>query len=292
MGGIRMKEYQEIKCDLSENILTITMNRPERYNTYTQTLGNEMIDAFQAANRNDQVRVVIVTGAQAGKNFCAGMDLADAGNTFNSTAVPLMEHRDSGGVLALAIYDCNKPVIAAMNGSAVGVGFTMTLPMDFRIASNKAKMGAVFVRRGVVPDGCSSFFLPRLVGMSNAMRIAMTGNVMTAQEMYEMGLLYQIVEPDQVMTAARALARDIAVNCAPVSCAIVRRMFWTMQGASSPMDAHEIESQLYWYLGNSPDAAEGVNSFLEKRSPRYAMSPTKDLPPCYPWWSERTFHNK
>jgi len=287
-----VKEYKDIKYEISESILTITIHRPDRYNAYTDNLCRELIDAFQSGDKDDNVRVIILTGDPAGKNFCAGMDLGNAGSTFDITSTPVMEHRDSGGELALAIYDCNKPVIAALNGSAVGVGFTMTLPADFRIASNRAKFGAVFVRRGVVPDGCSSYFLPRVVGMSNAMKIAMSGKVMTAAEMDSMGLFYKVVEPDQVMAEARELAKDIAINCAPVSCAMVRRMFWTMQGVQSPMDAHEVESLLYWYLGNSPDAAEGVNSFLEKRDPKYSLSPTKDLPPCYPWWPERTFRNK
>ncbi|MBR2742306.1 MAG: enoyl-CoA hydratase/isomerase family protein [Clostridia bacterium] len=287
-----MKEYKDIKYEISEGILTITISRPERYNAYTDNLCQELIDAFGEGDRDDNVRVIILTGDPKGKHFCAGMDLGNAGSTFDITKTPLMEHRDSGGVLALAIFDCNKPVIAAINGSAVGVGFTMTLPCDFRIASNRGKYGAVFVRRGVVPDGCSSYFLPRIVGMSNAMKIALTGKVWKADELDKMGLYYKVVDPEDVMKEALELARDIATNCAPVSCAMTRRLLWSMQGAQSPMDAHEVESLLYWYLGAAPDAAEGVNSFLEKRDPKYSMSPTKDLPPCYPWQPKRTFRNK
>lgn len=287
-----MNAYKEIKCELSENILTIMINRPERHNAYTETLNAEMRDALAQADQNDEVRVIILTTNPEGKTFCAGMDLGAGGSTFDVKSIPEMEHRDSGGVLNLAIYDVNKPIIAAINGSAVGVGFTMTLPCDFRIVSKKAKLGAVFVRRGIFLDGAASYFLPRLVGMSNALKIALTGKIWTPAELESTGLFYKIVEPEEVMNEARALAKDIAVNCAPVSTVMIKRQLWSMQQADSPMAAHEAESLLYWNLGDSPDAAEGVNAFLEKRDPQWSLSPTKDLPHFYPWWPQRTFRNK
>lgn len=287
-----MKQYKEIKCEISERILTITINRPERYNAYTESMRDEIIDALDYADSDDNVRVVIVTGNPEGRNFCAGMDLGDAGSTFDYSKVKPEEHRDGGGMLTLRIFESKKPIIAAMNGSAVGVGFTMTLPMDFRIASNKAKMGAVFVRRGIVTDACCAYFLPRIAGMATAMKWGMTGKVFTAQEAFDDGILTQVVEPEEVMPTARALALDIAKNCAPVSVALVRQLMWRLQSANHPMDAHEIESMLFHWIGQQPDAAEGINSFLEKREPRYTMSVANGMPPFYPWWPKRTFRNK
>lgn len=287
-----MKEYKEIKCEVADHILTVMIDRPDRHNAYTETLNAEMRDALAWGDQNDDVRVIIITANPAGKTFCAGMDLGAGGSTFDVKQTPEMEHRDSGGVLNLAIYNVNKPVIAAINGSAVGVGFTMTLPCDFRIVSKKAKLGAVFVRRGIFLDGAASYFLPRLVGMSNALKIALTGQIWKPEELEKMGLFYKVVEPEDVMPEALALAKDIATNCAPLSTIMIKRQLWSMQQADSPMAAHEVESLLYWNLGDSPDAAEGVNAFLEKRDPQWNLSPTKDLPHFYPWWPNRTFRNK
>ena len=233
-----MKQYEQIKCEVSEHILTITIDRPEKFNAYTEHMREEMISALDEAYRDDEIRVIIFTGNPAGRNFCAGMDLSDAGSTFDYTAVDELDHRDGGGQLCLKIYESNKPIIGAINGSAVGIGFTMTLPMDFRIVSNKAKMGAVFVRRGIVNDGCSSYFLPRLIGMANAMYMVMTGKVIPASEAEKLGLVTQLVEPEEVYPAARALALDLAQNTAPVSAALVRTLMWQMQNASCPMEAH------------------------------------------------------
>ena len=287
-----MKQYEQIKCEVSEHILTITIDRPEKFNAYTEHMREEMISALDEAYRDDEIRVIIFTGNPAGRNFCAGMDLSDAGSTFDYTAVDELDHRDGGGQLCLKIYESNKPIIGAINGSAVGIGFTMTLPMDFRIVSNKAKMGAVFVRRGIVNDGCSSYFLPRLIGMANAMYMVMTGKVIPASEAEKLGLVTQLVEPEEVYPAARALALDLAQNTAPVSAALVRTLMWQMQNASCPMEAHEIESRLLHWVGQQRDATEGVTSFLEKRDPVYSMSPTRDMPSFYPWWEKRTFRNR
>ena len=287
-----MKQYEQIQCEVSDRILTITINRPEKANAYTEHMREEMISALDEAYRDDEIRVIIFTANPAGKNYCAGMDLSAAGSTFDYTGVDELDHRDGGGQLCLKIYESNKPVIGAINGSAVGIGFTMTLPMDFRIVSSRAKLGAVFVRRGIVNDGCSSYFLPRLIGMANAMYLVMTGKVVTAQEADRLGLVTRLEEPEEVYPAARALALDLAQNTAPVSAALVRRLMWQMQSAASPMDAHEIESRLLHWVGQQKDAGEGVSSFLEKRAPRYSMSPATDMPPFYPWWEERTFRNR
>ena len=287
-----MKDYKEIKCELADHVMTVMINRPERHNAYTESMNEEMRDAFRRADANDEVRVIVLTANPAGRTFCAGMDLGGGGSTFDVKSVPEYEHRDSGGVLNLAIYDISKPVIAAVIGSAVGVGFTMTLPCDFRIVSKKAKLGAVFARRGIFLDGAASYFLPRLVGMSNAMKIALTGATWRAPELESTGLFYKMTEPEDVLPEAMALAKDIATNCAPLSTILIKRQLWSMMHADSPMQAHEIESLLYWNLGDSPDAAEGVNAFLEKRDPDWKLKPSQDLPHFYPWWPERTFRNK
>jgi len=280
-------DYQQIKYEVEDRILTITLNRPARMNAYTEVMREELIDAINCAEADDEVRAIIVTGA--GRAFCAGMDLGDRGATFDYTSVPQDEHRDGGGLIALRMYRCTKPIIAAINGAAVGIGLTMTLPMDIRIAAHTAKMGIVFARRGIVVDACSSWFLPRVVGISKALDWSMTGRVFSAQEAFESGLVSQLVEPDQVIPAARAVASEIARYSAPVSVALIRQLMWSMLGASHPMEAHRIESKGFHYLGQRADAAEGINAFLEKRDPRFSMSPYKDMPDFYPWSTEPPF---
>jgi len=220
------------------------------------------------------------------------MDLGDGGDSFNYQAVAEDEHRDGGGLLALRIFRLTKPIIAAINGPAVGVGITMTFPMDIRIASNTAKMGIVFVRRGVVVDACSSWILPKLVGMGKAMEWSLSGRVFTAQEAFEGGLLNYLVAPEEVMPKARAIALEIAQNTAPVSIALTRQLMWTMAGASHPMEAHRIESKCFHWIGQQPDVAEGIAAFLEKRPPNYSMSPKNDMPDFYPWAPEPDFKEK
>lgn len=285
-----MKDYEQISCDVSERILTITLNRPEKLNAYTEFMRDEIISAIDEAEQDPEIRVIIFTGA--GRGYCSGMDLSDKGSTFDYTNVDPLDHRDGGGMLALRLYECNKPIIAAINGAAVGIGCTMTLPMDFRIASTKAKMGAVFVRRGIITDACSSYFLPRVCGLPNAMKFMLTGRVFSAQECLDLGLVSQVVEPEQLMETARALALEIAQNAAPVSVALVKRLVLSMQSATHPMDAHEVESQVIHWIGSQPDAGEGVNAFLEKRLPNFSMDPATDMPPCYPWEKKRTFRNR
>ncbi|MGE5381399.1 MAG: crotonase/enoyl-CoA hydratase family protein [Methylocystaceae bacterium] len=282
--------YQQIKYEVDEDhILTITLNRPERMNAYTdEVMCPEMIDALDRADADDNVRAIIVTGA--GRAFCAGMDLG--GKAFDYTAIAEDEHRDGGGLIALRIYQLKKPIIAAINGAAVGIGLTMTLPMDIRIVADNAKLGIVFVRRGVLLDACSSWILPRIVGISQALEWAMTGRVFSAQEAFDKGLVSKVVPPEEVLPAARAIALEIAQNSAPVSVALTRQLLWTMLGADHPIEAHRLESKGFHWLGQRADSREGINAFLEKRRPNYTMSPHTDMPDFYPWQTEPPFKEK
>lgn len=282
--------YKQIKYEVSDRILTITLYRPDRLNAYTEHMREEIIDALDHAEADDDIRVIIVTGE--GSGFCAGMDLGDGSETFDYSNVPREEHRDGGGLLTLRIFKLKKPIIAAINGPAVGVGITMTLPMDIRIASTSAKMGFVFARRGIVNDGCSSWFLPRVVGIAQAMEWFVTGRVFTAQEALEGGLVKKVVAPEELLPTARAIALEITNNTAPVSVALARQLLLQMLGADHPIEAHKVESMLLHWIGQQPDKAEGINSFLEKRLPNFTMSAHKDLPEFYPWWTERPFKDK
>ncbi|MFI5394231.1 MAG: crotonase/enoyl-CoA hydratase family protein [Candidatus Binatia bacterium] len=284
-------QYESIQYDVEERILTITLQRPEKLNAFTGRMCRELISAFERADADDDIRVVIVTGA--GRAFCAGADLSEGGATFDSEVhgrdETLDTHRDGGGLVTLRIFESKKPVIAAINGPAVGVGITMTLPMDIRIASTAARMGFVFARRGIVPEACSSWFLPRVVGISKAAEWVYTGRVFGAQEALEAGLVSQVVAPERLIESARALAREIADNTSAVSVALSRQLLWRMLGADHPMEAHKIDSKCIYWMGKSPDAYEGVTSFFEKRPPRFALKPNADLPNFYPWWAERKF---
>ncbi|KUG03997.1 enoyl-coa hydratase [hydrocarbon metagenome] len=279
--------YEQIKYEIQERVLTITINRPDRLNAFTRFMRDEIIDALDHAEADDNIRAIIVTGE--GRGFCAGMDLQEGGATFNYNEVSQDEHRDGGGVLALRIYNLKKPIIAAINGPAVGVGLTMTLPMDIRIASTTAKMGIVFARRGIVIDACSSWFLPRVIGVGNALEWALTGKVFSAQEALSCGLVSKVVEPEDVVPTARAIALEISRNVAPVSAALTRQLIWSMVGADHPMAAHRVESKCFHYLGQRADAKEGISAFLEKRLPDFTMSPQKDMPDFYPWSPEPDF---
>ncbi|MDA8386920.1 MAG: crotonase/enoyl-CoA hydratase family protein [Actinomycetota bacterium] len=247
----------------------ITLNRPDRMNGFTRVMGAELIQAMDKADADDGVRAVVFTGA--GRAFCAGADLGGGGKTFDYTAAEPGEddHRDGGGLVSLRIFDSKKPTIAAFNGPAVGVGVTMTLPMDFRIAARGAKFGFVFTRRGVVPEAASSWFLPKAVGMPAALDWVLTGRVFGADEALERGLVSKVVEPEELMPTALALVGEIAENTAPVSVAMARAMLWNMAGANHPLDAHRLDSRAMWLRGSSADAYEGVQSFLEKRSPEF-----------------------
>jgi enoyl-CoA hydratase/carnithine racemase len=285
-------EYTQILYEVADHIATITLNRPEQLNAFTNTMMRELIDAFDQVDADDDVRVVIVTGA--GRGFCAGADLSGGGDTFSgggSDEVSSVKGvpRDGGGLVTLRIFDCTKPVIAAINGPAVGVGVTMTLPMDFRLASENAKIGFVFARRGIVPEACSSWFLPRLVGISQAAEWCYTGRVMTAAEAKEGRLLRSVHAPDELLPAARAIAAEIAENTSPVSVALTRQMLWRMLGAEHPMEAHRVDSRGIAERGRSADSREGVLSFLEKRPPEFPVKVSDGLPSIFPDWESPKF---
>src|SRR5215204_20769 len=282
-------DYEQIRYEVDDHVLTITLNRPERLNAFTPTMKDELIAAFDQADADDEVRAVIVTGE--GRGFCAGADLQGGGETFDYRARGVDDEvpRDGGGQVVLRIFGCTKPVIAAINGPAVGVGATMTLPMDVRLASDRARMGFVFTRRGIVPEAASSWFLPRVVGISCAMEWAATGRVFGAEEAVAAGLVRSVHEPDDLLPAAYALAREIADNTAPVSVALTRQMFWRMLGADHPMSAHQLDSRAVQARGASADAREGVRAFLEKRPARFPDRVSVDLPDFFPWWADRSF---
>jgi enoyl-CoA hydratase/carnithine racemase len=259
-------------------------------NAFTARMCGEMIDAFDRADADDEVRAVIVTGA--GKAFCAGADLGVGGGTFDSPArgrqETIEEHRDGGGLVSLRIFESRKPVIAAINGAAVGVGITMTLPMDVRIAAEGAKIGFVFARRGIVPEAASSWFLPRIVGISQAAEWCYTGRIFPAEDALAARLVSRVVPAGEVVSTARAIAREIADNTSAMSVALARQMLWRMLGADHPMEAHKVDSKCIFWMGRSPDAYEGVSAFLEKRPARFTLKPSR-MPEFYPWWKPRPF---
>lgn len=299
--------YETIKYEVADRILTITLNRPEKLNAFTAKMMFELIDAFDKADADDEVRAIVVTGA--GRAFCAGADLSAGAATFdydNRKDAPRAEHgspvradgsidyaheavRDGGGRLTLRIFECLKPLIAAVNGPAVGVGITMQLAMDIRLASEDAKFGFVFARRGIVPEAASSYFLPKIVGISQALEWCYSGRVFGAQEAKDGRLVRSLHKPDELLPAAYALAREIADNTAPVSVALTRQMLWRMAGADHPMEAHKVDSRAIYARGRSGDAREGVTSFLEKRPAEYPDRVSADLPDFFPWWEAREY---
>jgi enoyl-CoA hydratase/carnithine racemase len=283
-------DFTEIRYDVADGIATITLHRPEKLNAFTGTTLKEMIAAFDRSDADDTVRAVIVTGA--GRAFCAGADVSGGGQTFDYESQGLREmrdFRDGGGLLTLRIFESTKPVIAAVNGSAVGLGVTMTLPMDIRIASSSARFGFVFARRGIVPEAASSWFLPRLVGISQAAEWCYTGRIFSAEEALAGRLVSRVVAPEALLDTARGIAREIADHTAPVSVTLTRAMLWRMLGADHPMEAHRVDSQAIFERGRSADAIEGVTAFLQKRPAAFPMKPSTDLPPFYPWWAPRPF---
>ena len=298
-----MTNFTTITTDISEGILTITLNRPDRMNAFTGEMMKEMVAAFDIADADDAVRAVIVTGSGE-RAFCAGADLAAGDDTFDYTkrperleqGSPLRDDgsvdfshpgvRDSGGRLTLRIFNCKKPVIGAINGAAVGIGATMQLPMDFRLASETARFGFVFAKRGIVPEAASSWFLPRLVGISQALDWCYSGRVFGAEEALRAGLIKSIHTAADLLPAARALAHSLTAESAPVSIALTRQMMWRMLGAAHPMEAHKMDSRAIWVRGQSPDAREGVSSFLEKRTAVYPDKVSTDTPHFAPWMDE------
>jgi len=291
-----MSNFETIRLEVEDGIATLTLNRPYKLNAFNTLMMQEMIAAFDQTDADDSVRVVIVTGA--GRAFCAGADLSAGAATFDYSTRGGEEkeartldgvQRDGGGLLTLRIYDSLKPVIAAVNGPAVGVGVTMQLAMDIRMASTDARYGFVFSRRGINPEACSSWFLPRLVGIQTALEWCYSGRVFPAQEALEKGLVRSLHAPEDLLPAARALAREIADNTAPVSIALTRQLIWRMAGATHPMEAHIADSRGIQARGAMPDAKEGVTSFLEKRLPQYPDRVSTDLPNIWEHWSAPKF---
>jgi enoyl-CoA hydratase/carnithine racemase len=280
-------EYQDIRYSVENRILTITLSRPERMNAWTLRMKDEMLDALARANADDEVRVIVVTGE--GKAFCAGMELVrPEGNIFGydipqEEQLNIEEIRDSGGELSLALYDSDKPVIAAINGAAVGIGITMTLPMDFRIASAGAKLGFVFSQRGIVPEACSSWFLPRVVGMQQALEWVMSGDIFTAEEGHAAGLSRSIHPKESVLDAAYALAEKLMRKSAPTSVALARKMLWRNPTFDHPMYAHQVDSRLMYITSERMDGRDGFGAFLEKRDPVFTAKVSEDMPET-PFW--------
>ncbi len=282
--------YETILYDVEDHVLTITLNRPERLNAFNGEMLHEMVDAFDRADADDDIRCIIVTGA--GRGFCAGADLGAGGDTFNADSRDDREsglNPDGGGQLTLRIFELKKPIIAAVNGPAVGVGVTMTLPMDIRLAADSARFGFVFARRGIVPEACSSYFLPRVVGINQALEWCYTGDVFPAEEAHAAGLVKRVLPRDELLPEARRIAGNIAANTSAISVTLIRQMMWKTLGADHPMEAHKLDSRGVYYTGRSADAKEGVESFLEKRPAAFPGRVSADLPSFYPWWEEREF---
>jgi enoyl-CoA hydratase/carnithine racemase len=285
-------EFKYLKYEVSDGILLLTLNQPEVMNAVNAGACAELTAAFDCADNDDRVKVVIVTGA--GRAFCAGANLSDSGNkdSFHGRFTGQEDttaRRDDGGVVCLRIYDMKKPVIAAINGPAVGFGITLTLPMDVRIAVKGAKMGFVFARRGIILDGAATWFLPRLVGMGAAAEWVYSGRVFSAQEAYDKRLVSELVEPEELLPRAREIAAGIANNSSSISVALCRQLMWKMLGADHPMEAHILESKALNWIYGERDVQEGVASFLEKRPPDFPMKTSTDMPDFYPWWKERAF---
>lgn len=282
-------DYQDIRYNVANHILTLTLHRPERMNAWTLRMKDEMLHALARANADDDIRVIVVTGE--GKAFCAGMELVrPEGNIFGydipqGDELNINEIRDSGGELSLALYNSNKPVIAAINGAAVGIGITMTLPMDFRIAAEGAKLGFVFSQRGIVPEACSSWFLPRVVGMQQALEWVLSGDIFTAEEGKEAGLIRSIHPKESVLEAAYALAEKLMRKSSPTSVALARKMLWRNPNFDHPMHAHQIDSRLMYITSERMDGRDGFGAFLEKRDPVFTAKVSSDLPDT-PFWPE------
>jgi enoyl-CoA hydratase/carnithine racemase len=285
-------ELTQITLEIESGVALITLNQPDRMNSMTGVMRRELIHTLGAVDLDDAVRAVVVTGA--GRAFCAGADLSGGAATFNYTGgqagqpepPPISRHRDGGGQIALAAFNCRKPIIAAINGPAVGVGITMTLAMDMRIAAEDAKIGFVFAQRGVCLEACSSWFLPRIVGLAKAAEWALTGRIFKAGDESGSGLFNYVLPAAEVLQKALAIAREIAEKTAPVSVTINKALLYRGLAEPDPQSMHLIDSKCFFWVGQQPDAAEGIESFLEKRPPRFTMSPTRNLPDFYPWWRE------
>ncbi|MGK2286360.1 enoyl-CoA hydratase-related protein [Pedomonas sp. V897] len=291
------RDYETIVFDSSDGIAVITLNRPEVMNAINQQMVEELLAAFDQAENDPDVRVIILTGSGT-RAFCAGADVSGGSATFDyakrpAAARPTLAadgtYRDAGGRVALRIYNCLKPVIAAINGAAAGAGATIILPADIRIASDTARFAYVFGRRGIVPESASSWFLPRIVGLQTALQWCLTGRIVPASEALARNLVWELCTPDTLLDRAKVLAREIADNIAPVSAALIRQMLWRLSAADHPMAAHKVDSRLIHEIGRGPDAQEGIAAFIEKRPPHFPGRVPEDLPRAFPWWEDPSF---
>ncbi len=275
--------YETVTCETKDQVMLITLNRPEKLNAYNRQMSADFLAALNEAEEDDHVKAVVVTGA--GRAFCAGADLESGSAAFEEIYPDGIEEEELDGGFIEKLYNLNKPVIAAINGHAVGVGITLTLPMDIRICADNAKIGFIFTRRGILPEAGSGWFLPKLVGISKALEWIYTGDMITPQEALESGLVSKVVPPEEVLPAALALAGRIAANTSAPAVALSRQLCWKMLGADGPMHSHLIETKGNLWAARQADAVEGINSFLEKRSARFTMS-SSELPEFYPWWEQ------
>ena len=285
-----MKKFETLRTETKENSLIIYLSREERMNAFTLTMQQELVAALDEAENMDEIKSIIFTGD--GKAYCAGADLSSGGDTFDNRKGREKTNnvvRDSGGLLTLRLYKSKKPLIAAINGAAVGIGATMLLPMDFRICSEEARFGFVFARRGIVPEAASSWFLPRLVGITKALELCYSGKIISAKEAEDINLVSEVLPKEQLIDRALAVANEFTAESSQISIALTRQMMWRMLGADDPMEAHKIDSRGVFELGQSGEAIEGVKSFLEKRPPSFPGKVSKDMPSFYPWWDEKEF---
>ena len=286
----KMKDFESLKTSIKSKVLTVVFNRPEKMNTFSGQMLKDILELLDEAEKDDEIRAVIFTGS--GKAYCAGADLSSGEDTFDMSEKGKSKaevKRDTGGILTLRLFDFKKPLIAAINGAAVGVGVTMTLPMDVRICSEKAKFGFVFAKRGIVPEACSSLFLPKIVGISNALQWCLSGKIFMPQEALDKGLVTEVTPEDKLLERAEEIAADFVEATSSLSVTLIRQMLWKMLGADHPMEAHKIDSRGVYSLGKTGEASEGVMSFLEKREPNFPGKVSKDLPEFYPWWDDKEF---
>ena len=285
-----MKNLETVRTEVRENSLIIYLSREERMNAFTLTMQQEIVKVLDDAEEDDDIKAIIFTGD--GKAYCAGADLSSGGDTFDNRKGREKTNdvvRDSGGLLTLRLFKCKKPLIAAVNGAAVGIGATMLLPMDTRICSDQARFGFVFAKRGIVPEAASSWFLPRLIGINKALELCYTGKVISAEDAKEIRLVSEILNQDKLIDRALEIAKEFTAESSQISIALTRQMMWRMLGADDPMEAHKIDSRAVFELGQSGEAIEGVNSFLEKRPPSFPGKVSKDMPSFFPWWDEKEF---
>ena len=285
-----MKKFETLRTETKENSLIIYLSREEKMNAFTLTMQQELVAALDEAENMDEIKSIIFTGD--GKAYCAGADLSSGGDTFDNRKGREKTNnvvRDSGGLLTLRLFKSKKPLIAAVNGAAVGIGATMLLPMDFRICSEDARFGFVFAKRGIVPEAASSWFLPRLVGITKALELCYSGKIISAKEAEDINLVSEVLPKEQLIDRALAVANEFTAESSQISIALTRQMMWRMLGADDPMEAHKIDSRGVFELGQSGEAIEGVKSFLEKRPPSFPGKVSKDMPSFYPWWDEKEF---